>query len=147
MEENKMKEKILLSVVFGCLTAFPETVTLTQSVAVRLRVPEPKLTVFVSYPGKIGNQCGVKLLQFNSLGGGDVGEIAKNLDLRIDSKPINGMISDGDLAVKYSLPDEFTEQGRYGAFLSIETKDGRNLSEVIPDGEREVILVSTPCRL
>ena len=142
-----MKKKILLSVVLGCLTAFPETVILTQNVAVRLRVPEPKLTVFVSYPGKIGNQCGVKLLQFDSLGNGDVREIVNNLDLQIDSKPLNGMISEDELSVKYSFPKEFMEKSLYGAFLSIETKDGRHLSEVITEGERDLILVSTPCRL
>jgi len=146
MEKNKMKKKILLSLVFGCLTAFPETVYLSEGVAVRLRVPEPKLTVFVSYPGKIGNQCGVKLLWLDGLGGGDVGEIAKNLDLQIDSEPLNGMIS-GHRSVKYSFPKELLEQSLFGAFLSIETKDGRNLSEVITEGERELILVSTPCRL
>ena len=146
-----MKKKILLSVVFGCLTAFSETVYLSEGVAVRLRVPEPKLTVFVSYPGKIGNQCGVKLLwvkllQFDSLGNHDVGEIVNNLDLQIDSEPLNGMIS-GHRSVKYSFPKELLEQSLYGAFLSIETKHGRNLSEVITAGERELILVSTPCRL
>lgn len=85
-----MKKKILLSLVLGALTAFSDTATLTESVAVRLAVPAPLLTVFVSYPGKIGNQCGVKLIR---------------LDETI------------------------------GAY------------EVMTDGERELILVSTPCKL
>jgi hypothetical protein len=138
--KNKMKNKILLSLVLGSVTAFSDTATLTEGVAVRLDVPASLLTVFVSYPGKIGNQCGVKLLELDETGA-DVENIVNNLVVRLNEEELAGPWP------KYEFPQKVKDQSAFGAYLTIETRDGRNLSEVMTDGERELILVSTPCKL
>lgn len=145
-----MKKKILLSLVLGALTAFSDTANLTESVAVRLDVPAPLLTVFVSYPGKIGNQCGVKLLQLDETSGADVENIVNNLVVRLDEEellPLDQIFFGAGPWPKYEFPEIFKVKGFYGATLTVETRDGRNLSELTTDGERELILVSTPCKL
>lgn len=144
-----MKNKILLSLVLGSVTAFSDTATLTEGVAVRLDVPASLLTVFVSYPGKIGNQCGVKLLELDETGA-DVESIANNLVVRLDEEellPLDKIFFGAGPWPKYQFPQKFKDQQFFGASLTIETRDGRNLSEVMTDGERELILVSTPCKL
>ena len=117
---------------------------LTQHNAVLLSVASSSKTVFVSYVGAIGNQCG---LSFRSLNDDAMGLVdAKNLVVKIlDSEVELKPSSDEKSVYRYSLTDISSP---YGQWITIGTRDGRPLSaEFSEKGFGKVLLVSTPCKL
>lgn len=143
MEELKMRTKMIVSLVVGVFSLIANaqgTVVLTRGNAVRIGVEAPGLTLFVSYPGKIGDQCGLKLVRLNDLGIG-VSE-ADNLILKTE----DGQELVSSAGFNYRLPQSVISDSLFGLYITVETRDGRNLSTVLSAEEGgEWLLVSTPC--
>lgn len=117
--------------------------TLTGSGAISLKVEAPEKRIFVVYPGKLSNQCGIRLVLLDKYG-----VITEDIIGKIQVKSLGGTLTPkpGNSMIIYDFSKEVLANQFYGIEVWISTKDGQDLSSLSPQGS-ELLVVSSPCSI
>jgi hypothetical protein len=129
-----------VSLIIAMITGSAFAQSITAASAFSLSLAEPKVGLFVSYPGQLGDQCGLKLVVRD--GYHVESQVVDKLLVRTGETVLEP--SRSYTSVKYDFSEEVLGKQLYGIFVTVETKDGSDLSTLIEGGE-ELLIVSIPC--
>jgi len=127
--------------VLSINSAQAATNVMTSSSAISLDVNSPSETIFVSYPGRLGDQCGLRLVVLRNFGS-ITAELTDKLVVKAGNRELPA-IKKGQ-SIRYDFSEQVLGAQLFGLYVTIATADGQNLS-TLSSGSGQLLVVSTPC--
>lgn len=123
---------------------------MTLGSALSLNIEAPSTTIFVTYAGKLSNQCGLRLVSPDDTGVGIVtNEMVENLVVKLSDHNGGETLSPkiNHDTIEFDFSHYVLNRQTFGIDIILETKNGHNLSTIVGSNDRPLLIISVPCVL